>query len=134
MSENDKLLMWENVPNQKRLNELVGRLFEVAKVTAVYSEPQQHGDHTIITASELMVSMGAGFGGGGGAGKDGEAGSGGGGGGGGSTLARPVAVIAIGPNGVNVEPIVDVTKIAITLFTAMGAMGVALAKMRRVAE
>lgn len=133
MSENNKPLTWENVPNQKRLNELVGRLFEVAKVTAVYSEPVTSGDYTVITASELMVGMGAGFGGGGGTGKDGEEGSGGGGGGGGSTMARPVAVIAIGPNGVHVEPIVDPTKIAITLFTALGAMGVALAKMRRMA-
>ena len=134
MSENGNLLMWENVPNQKRLNELVGRLFEVAKVTAVYSEPIQSGDYTVITASELMVGIGAGFGGGGGTGQDGEEGSGGGGGGGGSTMARPVAVIAVGPNGVQVEPIVDPTKIAITLFTALGAMGVALAKMRRMAE
>ena len=134
MSENGNLLMWENVPNQKRLNELVGRLFEVAKVTAVYSEPVQSGGYTVITASELMVGMGAGFGGGGGTGQDGEEGSGGGGGGGGSTMARPVAVIAIGTNGVQVEPIVDPTKIAITLFTALGAMGVALAKMRRMAE
>lgn len=134
MSESTKPLMWEYVPNQKRLNELVGRLFEVAKVTAVYSEPVISGDYTVITASELMVGMGAGFGGGGGTGKDGEEGSGGGGGGGGSTMARPVAVISIGPNGVQVEPIVDPTKIAITLFTALGAMWVALAKMRRMAE
>lgn len=128
MSESTKPLMWEYVPNQKRLNELVGRLFEVAKVTAVFGEPVSSGDYTVITASELMVGMGAGFGGGGG-----EEGSGGGGGGG-STMTRPVAVIAIGPNGVTVEPIVDPTKIAITLFTALGAMGVALARMRRMAK
>jgi uncharacterized spore protein YtfJ len=126
MSESTKPLMWENVPNQQRLKELVGRLFEVARITAVFGEPVSSGDYTVITASELMVGMGAGFGGGGG-----EEGSGGGGG---STMTRPVAVIAIGPNGVTVEPIVDPTKIAITLFTALGAMGVALVRMRRMAK
>jgi hypothetical protein len=45
-----------------------------------------------------------------------------------------VAAISIGPDGVKVEPIVDVTKIAIAMFTAFGAMWVALSKMRRAAQ
>ena len=105
----------------------------------MYSQPLTVGEHTIITASEYMVGMGAGYGGGGGTGpvpepKGAESevatGGGGGGGGGGSTMARPVATIIISPGGVRVEPIVDVTKIAITMFTALGAMAMALRKMK----
>ncbi|MEZ4591075.1 MAG: hypothetical protein R3D55_08020 [Chloroflexota bacterium] len=41
-----------------------------------------------------------------------------------------MATIIVSPNGVRVEPVVDVTKIAITLFTALGAMAMALRKMK----
>ena len=42
--------------------------------------------------------------------------------GGGKTLARPAAVVVISPQGVHVEPIVDVTKVAIAGITASGLM------------
>jgi uncharacterized spore protein YtfJ len=45
-------------------------------------------------------------------------GEGTGGGGGGRSFARPVAVIIASPDGVRVEPVVDVTKIALAAFTA----------------
>jgi uncharacterized spore protein YtfJ len=57
-----------------------------------------------------------------------------GGGGGGVTLGRPVAVITIGPDGVNVEPIVDATKIAIALFTTIGAMALMFSRMARMSQ
>jgi uncharacterized spore protein YtfJ len=59
---------------------------------------------------------------------------GGGGAGGGAALGRPVAVISIGPHGVAVEPIVDVTKIALAFVTALGGMLVVWSKMRRAAK
>ncbi len=51
-------------------------------------------------------------------------GAGGGGGGGGGAMARPVAAIVVGPDGVEVHPVLDFTKLAIT---ALGAFGAAAA-------
>lgn len=139
MSENFNKLIVESVPDQKAANELISRLFDVTRPDAVFSQPVTVGDHTIITASEYTAGMGVGYGGGGGTGpgvdekakETNEAsGFGGGGGGGGTTMARPVATIIVSPSGVRVEPIVDVTKIAITMFTALGAMAMALRKMK----
>ena len=136
MSENFNKLMLETVADQQSANELIGKLFDVTRPEAVYSQPVTVGEHTIITASEYMAGMGVGYGSGGGTGPtpNGEeteaTGYGGGGGGGGTTMARPVATIIVGPNGVRVEPVVDVTKIAVTMFTALGAMAMALRKMK----
>lgn len=136
MSENLNKLILESIPDQQSANELMGKLFDVTRPDAVYSQPVTVGDYTVINASEYMAGIGVGYGGGGGTGPneaaaEGEAsGYGGGGGGGGSTMARPVATIIITPGGVRVEPIVDVTKIAISLFTAFGAMALALRKMK----
>lgn len=139
MRENFNKLMIESVTDQKSANELIGKLFDVTRPDAVYGQPITVGDHTIITASEYMAGMGVGYGSGGGtAPTDREAeaegedatGFGGGGGGGGTTMARPVAAIIITPDRVRVEPIVDATKIAVTMFTALGAMAMALRKMK----
>ncbi len=114
----------------------MGRLFDVTRPDAVFSQPVTVGDHTIINASEYSATLGMGYGGGGGMGPNPEEttqqanGYGGGGGGGGATMSRPVAAIIVSPSGVRVEPIVDVTKIAITMFTALGAMALALRKMK----
>lgn len=140
MSENLTKIAIESVPNQQAANELMARLFDITKPGAVFSQPVTQGAYTVITASELTAGIGVGYGGGGGSGQEtpeseqSGVGFGGGGGGGGGTLARPVAAIIIGPEGVRVEPIVDATKIAIAFFTAFGAMWMALSKMRRVAN
>jgi uncharacterized spore protein YtfJ len=63
-----------------------------------------------------------------------DMGMGGGGGGGGGASGRPVAVISIGEDGVQVEPVVDATKIALAFFTALGSMFFMLTKMRKAAE
>jgi uncharacterized spore protein YtfJ len=107
------------------------KLFTVAQSSAVFSTPVKAGDYTVITASEVSVGMGLGFAGGGGSDEGGSHGSGGGGGGGGASLGRPVAAIAIGRDGVTVEPIVDVTKLGIAFLTAMGAMFMAWRAMRK---
>lgn len=141
MSEKMNQLIMESVPNQEAMNELLGNLFETAQPTAVFSQPVTQGEYTVITASEATAVFGAGYGGGAGIGEAGDGeetapngGYGGGGGGGGTAMSRPVAAITIGPNGVHVEPIMDPTKIAIAMFTALGAVFMSLAKMRRFAR
>ena len=64
----------------------------------------------------------------------GGSGGGGGGGGGGLAVGRPVAVISIGPRGVRVEPVMDITKIALAFITMLGGMLVVFNKMRRVSK
>lgn len=117
--------------------EMLNSLVAAANVNAVFAEPVQSGDYLIINASENVTGAGYGRGGGAGSGpmdeEDEEAGSAGGygigsGGGGGSTT-RPVAAIIVGPEGVRVEPIVDVTKFLIALFTTVGSMALMFSRM-----
>lgn len=107
--------------------ETIGRLFDVTEPGAVFSEPVKAGNATVITAAEISVGMGLGFGSGQGPEDEGGAGVGGGG----FSAGRPVAAIIVGPDGVRVEPIVDVTKLGIALFTALGAIFMARRAMRR---
>ena len=101
------------------LSQTLDKIMSAAQPNAVFSHPIESNGVTVITASEVTAA--GGFGSGTGA-------EGGGGGGGGWSLGRPVAAISIGPDGVKVKPIVDVTKLAIAGVTAWGA--VALAAMR----
>lgn len=114
------------------------KVFAAAQPGAVFGAPVVSGAYTVITASE--VAAGGGFGSGHGTGtkpgaRAAEAsamaqGEGGGSGGGGGASARPIAVITIGPEGVTVKPIVDVTKIALAGITAWGAMLAMLLRLR----
>jgi uncharacterized spore protein YtfJ len=63
-----------------------------------------------------------------------DVGMGGGGGGGGGASGRPVAVISVSEERVQVEPVVDATKIALAFFTALGSMLFMLINMRKAAE
>ena len=100
------------------LGDALTALFGEASTSTVFSEPQQHGDDLIITAASWERAGGFGFG----SGEGGEGDGGMGGGGGGSSQGRPVAVIRIGPDGVEVEPVVDLTKVAITAFFSLMAV------------
>jgi uncharacterized spore protein YtfJ len=142
--------------NQENSQEILEKFVETARPSSVFAPPLSAGDYTIITASEVYAGMGIGFGGGGGSGPAASeepigdqppaeaptaeeelspgSGVGYGGGGGGVTLGRPVAAISIGPDGVRVEPIVDVTKIAIALFTTLGAMALMFSRMTRMSR
>ncbi len=141
MNSEDKTFLWEKAPSPQATTEMVNRLFDVAHTDAVFSTPYTTGEYTIITASEVMVSMGAGYGGGGTISErdadseetDGSASSGfgGGGGGGGVSFGRPVAAISIGPAGLQVKPIVDPTKISIAFFTTLAAMVITLLNIIR---
>jgi uncharacterized spore protein YtfJ len=146
MSDESNEVVVTAVKNQEQAAELMEKLLAVAQPDAVYGEPVTVGEHTLITASEVSASMGFGYGIGGGTGPEsaeGEAvsedepqsekgeprGFGGGGGGGGVSMGRPVAVISIGPEGVQVEPVVDATKIALAVFTTAGSALIMLGKM-----
>ncbi len=110
----------------------IERLFSVARPEAVFSEPQTVGDTVFITASEVRVSMGLGFGSGSGTDAEGKTKGGGtGGGGGGGSRARPVAVIAIGPSGVRITPVVDVSRLALTALSTLGTLLVLRSLRRR---
>jgi uncharacterized spore protein YtfJ len=98
-----------------------------ADVNVVYGEPIEHDDTLIIPTAEVLCFMG--FGVGSGSGTSGEQnpdkpsqGSGSGGGGGGRILSRPVAVVVASPEGVRVEPVIDLTKLALAGLTALGFM------------
>lgn len=98
-----------------------------ADVRVVYGEPIQHDDTMIIPTAEVLCGLGFGVGSGSGTSADQNPekpsqGSGSGGGGGGRILSRPVAVVVASPEGVRVEPVVDITKIALAALTAFGFM------------
>src|SRR5437764_502444 len=112
MNDDFNRIMMSAVRNQEDAAQLLDKLMVVARPGVVYSEPVTSGDHTVITASEVSVRLGYGYGfGGGTAAAPGDtqvpnapgesarqqSGGGGGGGGGGMSIARPVAVITIGP-------------------------------------
>jgi uncharacterized spore protein YtfJ len=108
------------------------KFLSAANVAAVYGPPISQGENIVIPAAEVLSV--AGFGLGSGRGSQGSAdpehtGSGGGGGGGGRVLARPVAAVVISPQGVRIEPIVDVTKIVLAVFTTLGFMVAMLNRM-----
>ena len=123
------------VHNADGAQDFLHQLGRVGQVQSVFSEPLEAHGYTIIQAAEVALVGGAGYG-------SGEASSesnpdekshGSGGGGGGYSFARPVASIVISSEGVRVEPIIDPTKIALTFFSALAAIVVALARIRRLA-
>lgn len=144
MSEEFDKLTSAAMEGQDQSFQLIERLFTVAQPGAVFGEPVSAAGRTIITASEVYVGMGVGFGFGAGSGpaegeeaeeSEGEqaSGMGGGGGGGGGASGRPVAVVDVSDEGVQIEPVVDATKIALAFFTALGSMFFMLTRMRRAA-
>jgi uncharacterized spore protein YtfJ len=131
----------------EQLPSVLEKIFSAAQPEAVYSKPIISGDYTVVTASE--VAAGGGFGSGVGFGpatssstetrpsEDGsqaepvDSGGSGMGGGGGSS-GRPVAIIIIGPEGVSVKPVFDITKVVLAGITAWITMLTVLGRVRRV--
>ncbi len=149
MSEQFDSLARAAMEGQEQGFGMLEKLFTVAKPAAVYGEPVEAAGRTVITASEVTAGVGVGFGFGGGvsggkepaseeteasAGEDVDVGGGGGGGGGGGASGRPVAVITVSDEGVEVQPVVDVTKLVLAFLTAWGSMAFMLMKMRQAAE
>lgn len=93
------------------LNEIMGGL----NASAVFGVEEIEGRHFVTAAA---IERGGGFGFGAGAGSDEDTtqvGSGGGGGGGGSAQARPVAIIEITPDAVKIRPVLDFTRVGLTV-------------------
>lgn len=120
-----------NVAQQSEARtEAMDRLLAAADSSKVFGQPIVSGDQTVITAAD--VAAGGGFGSGMGMGMMQESpGGGGGGGGGGGSMGRPVAVITVTPSGVQVKPILDMTKILITALTAFAGLVIVGSKMTR---
>ena len=130
---------------------MLAKIFAAAQPGAVCGQPVVAGVHTLITAAEV-TSVG-GFGVGLGSGPAGmpdattppaapavaeadlgaprPSGGGAGFGGGGGAMGRPVAVITIGPDGVTVKPVVDVTKFGLAALTSVAALLGLVRTMRR---
>ncbi len=72
----------------------------------------------VITAATIERAGGFGFGAGAGTDPEEAGGGGGGGGGGGTATARPVAVVEVRADGVVVRPVLDYTRIGITVTLA----------------
>jgi uncharacterized spore protein YtfJ len=132
--------------SEARIRALQG-IVSTADSARVFGQPVSSEGYTVIPAAEVAsgggFGSGLGFGGpqrskmmavGGSAAATTQTGdetaaqtaqgAGGGGGGGGGGMARPVAAIVIGPDGVRVQPVFDITKLALT---ALGALGAAVA-------
>ncbi len=137
MERNDNFSVFSG--NHEKVLDSLHAMIVNAKVGSAFGEPVTAGDFTVIPAAETTVSLGAGFGIGAGPVQSGHhepaaagsAGSGGGGGGGGMSGSRPVATIEIGPHGVAVKPIVDITKLGLALATALGSMLLLLVRMSK---
>ncbi len=117
----------ESESGSERFQDTMEEFLTAADVRVVYGEPIKHDDTTIIPTAEVLCALGFGLGSGKGIGTDARTekpseGSGFGGGGGGRILSRPVAVVIASPEGVRVEPVVDITKIALAGLTALGFM------------
>jgi uncharacterized spore protein YtfJ len=118
-----------------RAARVMERLIAAADVSKVYAPPIEHGDRLLIPAAEVVAAAGFGMGSGSGVVGDGSLpprrGGGGGGGGGGKTFARSVAVIVSSPEGVEIRPVIDVTKIALAALTAAGFVWAAWKRTER---
>jgi uncharacterized spore protein YtfJ len=121
--------MKENQPVEAGLEmyqDTMEEFLAAADVRVVYGEPIQHGDTLIIPTAEVLCGLGFGVGSASGTNANNPdkptQGSGSGGGGGGRILSRPVAVVVASPEGVRVEPVVDITKIGLAALTALGFM------------
>jgi uncharacterized spore protein YtfJ len=116
------------------VQQTMSQFLDTADVSVVYGKPVKNGEMQIIPSAEVLTIMGFGAGYGSGSNiDDGDQndGSGGGGGGGGRVLSRPVAVVIASPESVTVEPVIDVTKIALAALTAAGFMMGMLFRMTR---
>jgi uncharacterized spore protein YtfJ len=122
-------------PALDTIEQVMDSLHAVASVEAVYGAPVKQRDTVIIPAAEVVAFSGFGVGQGfGGPENESSAigGAGGGGGGGGSAHARPVAVIIVSPEGVRIDPVFDLTKIALAGVTlAAFAVGM-LARLSKI--
>ncbi len=145
MSDELKDLISSQEARLEHGEKIMEKVFSAAQPSAVFGEPVTVGNYTVLTASQVMAGGGFGSGMGFGPEKGRQAkgqetvspleptspSGGAGAGGGGGSSGRPVAIITIGPDGVTVKPVMDLTKIVIAFFTVWGAMFLGLRRMRK---
>ncbi len=120
------------VDSVETMETVMNQFTKAASVDAVFGKPVKQGDIIVIPAAEVLSVMGFGIGSGSGIDENSKSsGGGGGGGGGGRVLSRPAAVVIIENGAVRVEPVVDVTKIALGMFTAVGFVAGMMWRMSR---
>jgi uncharacterized spore protein YtfJ len=105
-----------------RVIEGLASIFGEASPDAVFSRPEQVGEDFVITAAAWERAGGFGFGGGSSTDPGGDSGRGAGGGGGGASQGRPVAIIRISNDRTEIRPVIDMTKLALTV--VMSVLGV----------
>ena len=111
-------------PRSPDLTPQLTAIFGEAEPGTIFSKPETVGDGLVFTASAWERAGGFGFGSGYGS-ADGDDSAGSGGGGGGASQGRPVAVIRVSPDGIQVKPVLDFTKIGITVVMALvGVLGI----------
>ncbi len=126
MADNNDQWVQSLDKTEERNAQIMDKVLSAAQPGAVYGAPVAKDGYTVITANEVMAGGGYGYGKGSGTApatpdqpqETSPGGIGGGGGGGGFSNGRPVAAIVIGPDGVQIQPIVDVTKLGIAGITA----------------
>jgi uncharacterized spore protein YtfJ len=118
--------------------QVLDRVARTARPDVVFGQPVERGDVTLIPCCEVAMGMGMCSGSGtnptparsGMASDQGTGmGSGEGMGAGGGARGRPVAVIVITQGTVRVEPILDVTKVALAALTTAGFMAFWVARL-----
>lgn len=135
------------VKSEEQAFQLLEKLFKVADPHVVFGEPLEIGNRLVFTASEVSMGLGVGYGFGEGpvqsridesdASVDereefSQTGKGVGGGGGGGASGRPIAVISVSEEeGIQVEPVIDTTKVALAFFTTLGSMFFMLSRMKK---
>jgi uncharacterized spore protein YtfJ len=106
--------------------EMLGKFFGSESTSSVFTQHTDDAGNTIITAAAFERAGVFGWGGGSGTAAGGDQGGGGGAGGGGVAEGRPVAVIRVGDHGVEVTPVIDLTKVAVTFLVSAAAVWRAL--------
>jgi uncharacterized spore protein YtfJ len=142
-AEKDKLL-FKQIGSFEEGLALLKKTVAAGDVRAAFGDPVTAGEQTVISVAEVSHGMGFGYGSGYGEGAlppgaEGQepipsTGGGSGGAGGGGAFSRPVAAIVIAPDGVRVEPIVDVTKVVLAFFTMFGTIFLTVGKLRKAAK
>jgi uncharacterized spore protein YtfJ len=110
--------------------QVIERLARTAQPDVVFGQPVERGEVTVIPCAEIMLGMGMGSGSGASQATEKAPAAGGeGAGSGGAARGRPVAAIIITRDAVRVEPIVDVTRVALAGLTTAGFMAFWLARL-----
>ena len=112
------------------VEQIMSQLVNVARADAVFGQPMERGNAVVIPCSEVSVGLGLGSG----SGPIDEKGNstGGGYGAGGGARGRPIAAIIITQEGARVEPIMDMTKIALAALSTGAFMLFWLGRLGRV--